>query len=46
MAGLGFGVRLAGIRAVGRRVAIAIVGALSFITIFTVVVIRLLHIDG
>lgn len=46
MAGRGFGVRLAGIRAVGRRVAIAIVGALSFITIFTVVVIRLLHIDG
>jgi uncharacterized membrane protein YadS len=46
MAGLGFGVELASIRAVGRRVAVAVVGALSFMAIFTVALIHLLHIDG
>jgi uncharacterized integral membrane protein (TIGR00698 family) len=46
MAGLGFGVELASIRAVGRRVAVAVVGALSFMAIFTVALIHMLHIDG
>jgi len=46
MAGLGFGVELASVRAVGRRVAVAVVGALSFMAIFTVALIHLLHIDG
>jgi uncharacterized integral membrane protein (TIGR00698 family) len=46
MAGLGFGVELASTRAIGQRVAVAIVGALSFMAIFTVTLIRVLHIDG
>ncbi len=40
MAGLGFGVALAAVRAVGLRVGLAIIGALVFLVTFTVVLLR------
>ena len=46
MAGLGLGVRFSAIRAVGRRVAIAVVISLMILIALTVVLIRALGIDG
>jgi len=41
MAGLGFGVELAAVRAVGVRVGAAVIGALAFMVTFTVILLRI-----
>lgn len=46
MAGLGFGVELASVRQVGARVGSAVICSLLFMTSFTLILIRLLGIDG
>jgi uncharacterized integral membrane protein (TIGR00698 family) len=46
MAGLGYGVHLADVRAVGPRVAVAVVASLAFIAAATLLQIRLLGITG
>jgi uncharacterized membrane protein YadS len=46
MAGLGFGVQLASVRQVGARVGSAVVCSLLFMASLTLVLIRLLGIDG
>ncbi len=46
MAGLGFGVELATVRKVGLRVGLAVIASLGFMTGVTLVLLRLLRIDG
>ncbi|MBI2755330.1 MAG: putative sulfate exporter family transporter [Chloroflexi bacterium] len=46
MAGLGFGVELAAVRMVGLRVGVAVIATLAFLATFTVVLIRVLGIQG
>ncbi len=46
MAGLGFGVELAAVRAVGARVGAAVIASLAFLAAFTIVALRALGIAG
>jgi uncharacterized integral membrane protein (TIGR00698 family) len=46
MAGLGFGVEIASVRAVGLRVGVAVIASLAFMASFTLVVIRVAGLQG